>query len=60
MLDRKTSQKRVDELYDIIFDWVREANDVDIRDLIAMLEMAKMEIAFAKFDELYNGKNEKE
>jgi hypothetical protein len=60
MLDRKTSQKRVDELYDIIFDWVREANDVDIRDLIAMLEMAKMEIAFAKFDELYNGKNEEE
>ena len=60
MLDRKNPQKRVDELYDIIFDWVKEANDVDIRDLIAMLEMAKMEIAFAKFDELYNGKNEEE
>lgn len=52
MLERVKSQRRVDELADIIFDWISEADDVDIRDLVAMLEMVKVQIIFDKLDEI--------
>ena len=52
MLQRAKSQRRVDELSDIIFDWISEADDVDIRDLIAMLEMVKVQIMFDKLNEI--------
>lgn len=56
-MHRQTSQKRVDELAQIIYDWISEADDIDIRDMIAMLDMVKFEIMWDKVAQIREAEN---